>query len=88
MAARYGGEEFTVLLVDRDLAAARGVAEEIRARVAALAMKRRGDEAPVKVTVSIGVVVPQEGEGVRELIARADEALYRAKGNGRNRVEG
>jgi diguanylate cyclase (GGDEF)-like protein len=88
MAARYGGEEFTVLLIDRDLAQARGVAEEIRARVEALAMKRRGDEEPVKITISIGVVVPQEGEGVRELIARADEALYRAKGNGRNRVEG
>ena len=75
---RLGGEEFLVLLPDTDAAAARHVAEKLRAEVAA---------APgvVPVTVSIGVA-GWDGEAPEDLLHRADEALYAAKEAGRDRV--
>lgn len=78
--ARYGGEEFTVVLPDSDCAAAVEVAERIRAALAARAFLR-------PVTVSIGVAChPAHGDTARDLIARADAALYAAKQAGKNRV--
>jgi diguanylate cyclase (GGDEF)-like protein len=86
MAARYGGEEFVVLLPGVALdEAASHAAERLRARVegAALAI----DDGSVRVTISIGVAqLTAEDAGLAGLLKRADDALYRAKAEGRNRV--
>lgn len=82
MLARWGGEEFAVLLPQTEAAEARMVAEKIRHAVAHEAFERVGE-----VTASFGVAMALGGESGANLLARADEALYRAKRNGRNRVE-
>jgi diguanylate cyclase (GGDEF)-like protein/PAS domain S-box-containing protein len=84
--ARMGGEEFAVILPGTDLAAARTVAERLRELVAKTPLVQ--DEKTVSLTVSIGVATidPRDSETDQSLI-RADKALYRAKENGRNRVE-
>lgn len=89
---RFGGEEFVVLLVDAEMSAALGVAERIRRSIAGKPLILAGEE-KLHVTVSIGVsVLPSENDGdsieasAHKLLALADQALYRAKENGRNRV--
>jgi len=88
LAARYGGEELTLVLPHTDIPAAVLVAENLRERFAEL--EHRLDEVTVKKTVSMGVAA-RDGQGVvpsaEDLLKHADEALYRAKQNGRNRVE-
>ncbi|MBK3736610.1 PAS domain S-box-containing protein/diguanylate cyclase (GGDEF)-like protein [Azospirillum brasilense] len=82
---RTGGEEFAILLPDTDVAGARMVAERIRRRTAELAVPS-GDQA-VRFTVSIGVACCAAGtRDVDAMLSSADEALYRAKAAGRNRV--
>lgn len=85
-ACRYGGEEFALILPDATVEAARQRAEEIRAMVKALDLSPCGK--PVgQITVSLGVAVsPYHAEEPRLLLLRADEALYQAKGTGRDRV--
>ncbi|MCR9071505.1 MAG: GGDEF domain-containing protein [Alphaproteobacteria bacterium] len=85
--ARFGGEEFAVILPETGLEDARGIAERIRKRLNQKRVTRRssGEDIGV-VTISIGVACYDYGESMTKLIARADEALYRAKQNGRNRV--
>jgi diguanylate cyclase (GGDEF)-like protein len=81
--ARTGGEEFAVLLPATDLAAALHVAHRLRHAVTDLPTARR-------LTVSIGVDVRDPGDAggtLDELLLGADRALYRAKEEGRNRVE-
>jgi diguanylate cyclase len=86
-AARYGGEEFVVVLPDTGLADAATVAEGIRATVAGKSVtNRRTGKVLGQVTLSIGVAEYVPGETAHALVNRADEALYRAKGQGRNRV--
>lgn len=80
MAARYGGEEFAVLLPATGLEPARLQCEFLRQGIAALPVG-------LVVTGSIGVAQCQPGETAAQLIARADDALYRAKRGGRDRVE-
>jgi diguanylate cyclase (GGDEF)-like protein len=83
---RLGGEEFAAVLFDttRDRAAA--LAEEIRAGFAALTAEVEGR--PVVATVSIGIVISHDAVlDLASLLAQADHALYRAKDNGRNRIE-
>lgn len=79
--ARWGGEEFLVILPGTEQTGAHQLAETLRAAVA---------EAPIApvgtVTISAGVATFRPGEAVQQWIARADEALYDAKENGRNRV--
>lgn len=84
MAVRYGGEEFLAVLPDTGTDAALGVAEKLRRAVENLAIPV-GD-AVVRPTVSIGVATLKPGESGEALIGRADQALYRAKGAGRNRA--
>lgn len=80
LAARIGGEEFALLLPATDLAQAQQLAERLRQEIAALQL-------PAAVTVSIGCAeLSAEMGSVDALLARADEALYAAKENGRNRV--
>lgn len=79
--ARWGGEEFVVLLPQTDLAEARMVAEKL---CHSLAQVRFGLVGPV--TASFGVAMGRLGESGAALLGRADDALYRAKNQGRNRV--
>ena len=83
--ARYGGEEFAVLLRRTDAVQAVEVGERIRRAVVRLHPASLGITEPV--TVSIGVAVAgSEGVPIRRLVERADQALYRAKRQGRDRV--
>ncbi|HJU26066.1 MAG TPA: diguanylate cyclase [Rhodanobacteraceae bacterium] len=83
---RYGGEEFTVVLVDIDAAQARERAEAIRAATSQIELRHRGQRLPAP-SVSIGVgIYPLDGRTPEELKQVADQALYRAKREGRDRV--
>ena len=86
---RYGGEEFAAILPDADPVSAALVAETMRERVLQLQVLHDGSLAERFVTVSVGVATahPTAEESPIGLIAAADEALYRAKDLGRNRVE-
>jgi diguanylate cyclase (GGDEF)-like protein len=88
MAARYGGEEFVILLPDTDAEKAVHIAEQIRASVEDLRVLHKSSQIHDYLTVSIGVatIVPAREQNPSTLINLADEALYRAKHNGRNRV--
>jgi diguanylate cyclase (GGDEF)-like protein len=87
-AARYGGEEFAVILPDTDELGARHVAERVRAGVEALAIPHAAYACGC-VTASVGAATVWPATGTDDpagLIGLADEALYRAKHDGRNRV--
>jgi diguanylate cyclase (GGDEF)-like protein len=84
VAGRIGGEEFAVLLPLADLAAARLFAEAVRAVFSAGVVD--GLPAGVKVTASFGVAARTGHEGLEPLMRRADDALYKAKKNGRDSV--
>lgn len=86
LASRYGGEEFVVVMPDTDLSMASGVAERLRRQVAEEVFKIEKDGLELNITCSVGVTVSKEMEDVDELLKRADEALYMAKREGRNRV--
>ncbi|GAA4978463.1 hypothetical protein GCM10023225_18860 [Kineococcus glutinatus] len=81
--ARLGGEEFLVVVPGVDLAGGAAVAEALRRAVAAVG----GRDGLPRFTVSAGVAAGRVVDDVDELYRRADEALYRAKRNGRDRVE-
>lgn len=85
--ARTGGEEFAMLLPDTDVPGALNLAERVRERFAAHRFMLAGR--PVRVTASVGATADLAGDAsaAAALRARADEALYRAKRAGRNRVE-
>jgi diguanylate cyclase (GGDEF)-like protein len=83
---RLGGEEFAALLVDASRERALAVAEDVRRSFARESCEVDGR--PVVATVSIGIVISYDAVlDVSALLAQADHALYRAKDNGRNRVE-
>ena len=84
--ARYGGEEFVVFLPESNAEDAKNVAERLRQTIASIVVySDNGEE--VHFTVSIGVSSSAVANNVDALIRKADAALYRAKQNGRNRVE-
>lgn len=83
---RIGGEEFVLALPDTDLSRALEFAERLRADIAATEITL--DDNTLRCTVSIGVaVLTDDCPSIEALLARADNALFRAKANGRNRVE-
>ena len=85
---RYGGEEFVVCLPGADDLQARLVAERIRERVEEMRIPLVNSAQPVQITASFGVAFSRLGpkETVDSITRRADEAMYRAKREGRNRV--
>lgn len=86
--ARYGGEEFAVILKDTDMLGGNVVAEEIRSTIAAGVLRdTQTQKAYGRVTISIGMTQFMATDTVDGLVGRADQALYRAKENGRNRIE-
>jgi len=85
--ARIGGEEFAILLPDTPLHGACTLAERLRATVQNGRIRRGDGTASIGgVTVSLGVASHCAGEGFEDFMRRADGALYRSKGEGRNRV--
>lgn len=86
-AARYGGEEFVIVLTDSSFNDALVFAERMRNRVEQLGLPHSGSRVSQVVTISIGVACSDGGaENGGALLKQADEALYQAKGAGRNRV--
>lgn len=86
-AARYGGEEFAVLMPQTSLADAVDRADRLRVSLGSHYLKNRSTgQSYGTVTVSIGVARYRSGEQLEEFVNRADQALYRAKSEGRNRV--
>jgi diguanylate cyclase (GGDEF)-like protein len=87
---RFGGEEFTILLPHTDAESAHQIAERLRAKLAQITVSTGvpgNDQSLLNVTVSIGVAtLASSRRDLEELIAAADAALYRAKGQGRDRV--
>jgi len=82
---RWGGEEFFILLPETDTDAAAHVAEKIRQQISELEIIFSGKR--LSVTASLGVTSLFDSDDAEQLIAHADNALYVAKNNGRNRVE-
>ena len=87
LACRFGGEEFVVVMPDTDVGVATLVAERIRRRIAGEPFPIERGARGIEVTISIGIAArmgPQDNAS--QMLKRADEALYRAKRDGRNRV--
>ncbi|WP_319379780.1 GGDEF domain-containing protein [Thiomicrorhabdus sp.] len=84
---RYGGEEFVILLPDTAFDRAVDLAENKRHAIESAQLKRKGSEQTLKqVTASFGVACYRRGEETEGFIKRADDALYKAKNSGRNRL--
>ena len=86
LACRYGGEEFVVVMPETDMAVATVVAERLRRRIATEAFAIQQGARKIDVTISIGIAALGKGDSPAAVIKRADQALYRAKRDGRNRV--
>ncbi|MBB2960989.1 GGDEF domain-containing protein [Methylobacterium sp. R2-1] len=87
LAARYGGEEFAIVLGEAGIGAGVALAQEICGRLRAQRLVKRGSgDVVAQVTISAGVAQYRPGETARDVIERADRALYEAKRTGRDRV--
>lgn len=86
--ARYGGEEFVVILPYVGRTNALQLGEVIRKEIESTSFPADGHSLGVTVSVGIASMVPSDGDHPRKLIGLADEALYKAKSEGRNRVCG
>ncbi len=80
--ARWGGEEFLIILTKTDVNKAKNIAETLRIKIENIDFKEIG-----RVTCSLGVTGMKEDDNEETLIKRVDKAMYKAKENGRNRVE-
>jgi two-component system, cell cycle response regulator len=84
---RYGGEEFVVIMPETDIAVAQRKLETLRELMASTAIELAPREEKVQVTISAGLAsFPQDGEDAAKLFALADERMFQAKREGRNRV--
>ena len=87
LACRTGGEEFVVALPETDLQVAYKVAERLRRAVSGKPFNAGGKATSLQITVSIGLAeLENNAEALEDVVKRADDALYRAKREGRNRV--
>jgi len=87
LACRYGGEEFVLVMPETDMAVAAMVAERLRRRVASELFPISQGKQAIPVTISIGIAALRgKDDSAAQLLKRADQALYRAKRDGRNRV--
>ncbi|WP_274424183.1 PleD family two-component system response regulator [Chelativorans sp. YIM 93263] len=87
LVCRFGGEEFVIVMPNTALAVAKKVAERIRSQIAENPFPAGEGKPSINVTSSLGVAaVKQESDTVKDLLKRADVALYEAKTRGRNRV--
>jgi diguanylate cyclase (GGDEF)-like protein len=86
-AGRYGGEEFVVLLPETGLEAAQRKLDSLRAQIASTPIRLAGPGAYAQITISVGLAgFPQDGGDAARLFAVADERMFQAKREGRNRV--
>jgi diguanylate cyclase len=83
--ARFGGEEFVFLLPHTQMAEGLALLERLRVTIEACPFHFKGE--PVTITVSMGITTFKPGERSDLVLKRADQALYRAKAEGRNRIE-
>jgi two-component system cell cycle response regulator len=87
LACRYGGEEFVIVMPETDMAVATVVAERLRRRIATEPFSVGQGTGKIEVTISIGIAAINGADDTAPtLLKRADQALYRAKRDGRNRV--
>jgi len=88
MAARFGGEEFVLILPETDITGAGAVAEQVRIAVSKCTLKDQAKNKDFgKITISLGIAQFKPSDQPKDVLKRADQALYQAKENGRNRVE-
>ncbi len=87
IAARYGGEEFLILLPETSIDGAKAVAQKIKKTLSAKEWKLKGTgESMGKITLSMGISMYKLNEPEKDLIKRADDALYLAKDRGRDKI--
>ncbi len=87
LACRYGGEEFVVVMPDTDAAASAAVAERLRAIIEKTPFMLRGEGTAISLTASFGLSCNiGDADTPDQLLKQADQALYKAKADGRNRV--
>jgi two-component system, cell cycle response regulator len=86
LACRYGGEEFVVLMPETDMSVATKVAERLRRCIASEPFPIQQGARQIEVTISVGIAALGDGDNAASVLKRADQALYRAKRDGRNRV--
>jgi two-component system cell cycle response regulator len=87
LACRYGGEEFVIVMPETDMGVATMVAERLRGRIAGEPFPISQGSKSIDVTLSIGIAaLAGARDTAADMLKRADQALYRAKRDGRNRV--
>ena len=88
VAARYGGEEFAVILPNTDSDGAKAIAQAIKDRILESAIPHKSSDVKKIVTMSLGIatVIPTDSSDTDDFIVQADDALYKSKENGRNRI--
>ncbi len=87
LACRYGGEEFVVVMPDTEVSFAYAIAERLRKSIETTPVEISRKPGSINITISIGIAASEgEGDNADRLLHRADQALYRAKRSGRNRV--
>jgi diguanylate cyclase (GGDEF)-like protein len=87
--ARYGGEEFVALIPELEPSAALALGEKMRSEVAAINWQEINERIarPITVSIGIGTRIPDPQSSPEELLAAADQCLYKAKDSGRNQVK-